>query len=793
MSLIPTQPATVTSPPSGEFLDTRDIIKTDRREPCAGRGLARVNFSRYKANSLFLPNLGQKGGEGVVIFLALLFAAVAAQGQGILTVTPTRTTSTVAGNGTASYTGDSGAATSATVAHPGAVAYDTAGNLYIADTNNHVIREVSKSGTITTIAGTGIEGFSGDGTPATAAQLDTPTGIAVDSSGNVYIADSHNHRIRRIAAGTITTVAGTGVAGFSGDGAAATSAKLALPSGVAVDASGNLYIADTNNHRIREVSNGNIATIAGDGEELYAGDGSPATAAALDSPTGVAVSSTGTVYIADRLNQRIRAFTVGGTISTVAGSGAASFAGGFSGDGSSATASTLARPTGVSVDAAGNVYVADTGNQRIRELVNGGAITTIVGSGAQGFGGDGGAATSAILNVPKSVAPDALGNLAIADTLDHRIRSGTLPALTFANTAVGVASASQSVTLTNTGTASLSVSPIFGAGYTAVAGGTCNYTAPNPINLAGGASCTQNIAFLPVAAGPDAASVVYSGVGVVPQTILLSGTATAASTTVQLVSNLPTPLNGQTVLFTATVSPSGAGNPTGTVSFYDGTNPIAQNVALSGTSASFSTAALADGTHSLTAVYSGDTNFSGGTSAPLNQLVEDFQLTVSGVAVQSVIPGKSATFSGLMQSSAGPFSYPIVLSLTGLPTGAIATFNPPSVTLAGTPVPVSVTIQTPATASIHYPHLLGGTSATLALLLLPFSRRLRRKARRLRFIVSLCWVAGLCSLMAVTGCGLPSGLFGQQPQTYTIGLVGTATGSNGATLQRNINVTLTIQ
>ncbi len=215
----------------------------------------------------------------VKVGAALLFAFTASMhGQGILTVTPSRTAKTTAGTGTAGYTGDTGPATAATLANPAAVAYDSNGNLYLAEANNHVIREVSTTGIITMIAGTGIEGYSGDGAAATAAQLDTPTGIAVDASGNVYIADSHNHRLRKVSGGTITTIAGTGAPGYSGDNGVATAAQLSLPSAVAVDLSGNVYIADTNNQRIRKINGTTITTIAGDGEELYAGDGAAATA-----------------------------------------------------------------------------------------------------------------------------------------------------------------------------------------------------------------------------------------------------------------------------------------------------------------------------------------------------------------------------------------------------------------------------------------------------------------------------------------------------------------------------------
>ena len=756
-----------------------------------------ILISGSAAKSLWLRFLREKGGR-VGLSVALVFAgASSVYAQGILTVTPVPVVSTIAGTGVVGYAGDGGAASAATVAQPGAVAYDKSGNLYVADTNNHVIREITPSGTITTIAGTGAEGFAGDGGAATAAQLDTPTGVAVDASGNVYIADSHNQRIRKVSGGTITTIAGTGTPGFAGDGAAASAAQLALPSGVAVDASGNVYIADTNNHRIREIvvsgfGAGNIATIAGDGEELYAGDGGAATAAALDSPTGVAVSSTGNVYVADRLNQRIRVFTVGGNISTAAGNGSASFSGGFAGDGGNAAAATLARPSGVSVDASGNVYVADTDNQRIRQLVNGGAIATVVGTGAQGFGADGGAATGAILNTPKSVAPDASGNLALADTLDQRIRKSSLPLLTFSNDGVGIASTPQSVTLANTGSAAITVASIsFTGSFTTATGGTCSAT---PVSLAPGASCTQNVAFLPTAPGSASGSVVFGGAGTVPQTILLAGTGTKSGTTTTLTTNVPTALTGQAITFTAKVQAGGIGSPSGSVAFYSGGVLIGSS-AVSGGSATISTAALLTGTDAISAVYSGDTNFTTSSSATLSQLVEDFQLAVSGVSVLSIVPGTSAIFSGVLQSLEGPFSFPIALSLTGLPPGATATFTPPSVNLGSGPATATLTVQTAATASVHYPALFGGGTMSLALLLLPFtfSRKLRRRAGKMKFLLSLAMLVTLGGLATLTGCGSGSGLLGQQPQTYTINLIGTATGTNGATLQHTTSVTLTVQ
>ena len=471
--------------------------------------------------------------------LTLLLGA-GAQAQGILTVTPGRAAATAAGTGVLGYTGDGSAATSATLATPAAVAYDASGNLFLADANNHVVREVvASSGNIITVAGTGVAGFGGDGGAAASAFLDTPTGIAVDASGNLYIADSHNQRIRKVTGTTITTIAGSGVAGYSGDSGAATSAALNLPSAVAVDSSGNIYIADTNNQRIRKITGTVIITIAGTGEQNFTGDGGAATSAALDSPTGVAVDASGNVFIADRHNHRIRELT-GGNLSTVAGSGTPDFAGSFSGDGAMATAATLSKPTGVAVDAAGHVYITDTNNQRVREL-GGGAITTILGTGEQGFAGDSGAATSAVLNAPRAAAADAVGNLAIADAPGERVRSALLPILSFGNGPVGVPSSAQTIMLSNTGTASLTVSSaVFTGAFAKGSGGSCSNT---PITLAANASCTVQVLFVPPSAGTASGSITFSGAGVVPQTVLLTGNGVqVAATKLVYTSVPPTPI-----------------------------------------------------------------------------------------------------------------------------------------------------------------------------------------------------------------------------------------------------------
>ena len=343
----------------------------------------------------------------------LFMLAASAGGQ-------TYTINTAAGTGARGYSGDGGPATSAQLNQPDGVAVDAAGNLYIADTNNNRIRKVAPGGTISTVAGTGTSGYSGDGGPATSAQLHYPSGVAVDSSGNLYIADSYNYRIRKVApGGTISTLAGTGTQGYSGDGGPATSAKLDYPYGVAVDSSGNLYIADMRNYRVRKVApGGTISTVAGTGTSGYSGDGGPATSAKLSYTSGVAVDSSGNLYIADEGNNRIRKVAPGGTISTVAGTGTS----GYSGEGGPATSAQLNTPYGVAVDAAGNLYIADTNNKRIREVAPGGTIWTVAGDGHSTYSGDGGPAISASLYNPTGAAVDATGRVYVADSQNDRIR-----------------------------------------------------------------------------------------------------------------------------------------------------------------------------------------------------------------------------------------------------------------------------------------------------------------------------------------------------------------------------------
>jgi len=330
---------------------------------------------------------------------------------------------TVAGDGNQGYSGDGGQATAAELNYPCSLTVDKLGNFYIADENNNCIRKVAPSGIITTYAGIGVLAFSGDGGPATAAEIAAPAGVCSDTSGNIYIADYYNNRIRRVnTSGIINTIAGDGHGGYSGDGGPATLAELNYPVGVAVDVSGNVYIADYNNYRIRMVNtSGTISTIAGNGYAGFYGDGGPATAAEIMT-SGVSVDKNGDLFITDY--GRIRKVT-SGVISLFAGNGAP----GFSGDGGLATSAECelnipgpSAPINEVEYASGNVFIADKRNNRIRIVNASGIIGTFAVNGIQSYSGDGGVATSAEIGSPSGVAMDSYGNLFIADTYNNRIR-----------------------------------------------------------------------------------------------------------------------------------------------------------------------------------------------------------------------------------------------------------------------------------------------------------------------------------------------------------------------------------
>lgn len=329
------------------------------------------------------------------------------------------TINTAAGNGTYGYSGDGGQATAAELSHVQGVFADGSGDLYIADQANNAIRMVDVTGKITTVAGNGSPGYTGDGAQATAAELNGPVGVCKDSKGNLYISDLNNQVVRVVGTnGVIRTFAGNGSVGYAGDGGQATDAELNNMSGISADTTGNIYIADYGNSRIRKVNSGDtITTIAGNGIAGFAGDGAAATAAELNYPNGVTADGAGDLYIADSENNRVRKVNSGGIITTIAGNGF----GGYAGDGGNATAAELFFPAAIYTDGNGNVYIADANNQCIRMVDMSGKISIVAGDTTAGYSGDGGPATAAELNSPYGLSGYA-GSLYVGDFNNKRVR-----------------------------------------------------------------------------------------------------------------------------------------------------------------------------------------------------------------------------------------------------------------------------------------------------------------------------------------------------------------------------------
>ena len=779
-------------------------------------------------------------------------------------------------------------ATTVPLSLPGGLAYDSLGNLYIAATNDHVVRVVSPTGVINTFAGTGAQGFSGDGGAATSAQLDSPTGIAVDASNNVYIADTHNNRIREVLAstGVINTIAGTGVAGFAGDGAAATSALLNYPTAVAVDSAGNIYIADTNSHRIREIKSGTISTVAGDGEQFYSGDSGLATAAGLDSPNGVAVDSSFNIYIGDTHNQRVRLVTfTTGIISTLAGTGVKT----YTADGVAANSSALARPRGLAISPNGTLLIADSDNDRVR-AVSGGNISTVVGSGQQGFSGDTALGTASAIDTPRVVAATANNNVVVADTENDRVRTvdgngdlitvaGLAPtgdeSLTLSGALTTVVYGSGSLTATykyisNTATGNITFydtvgsTPVQVGSPVALSSNIASFSTSTlsagkhaieaiyagDANNAPAASGVFDVTVTPLAitATANSASIAYgvaiptltgtlsgilaqdsgnvtlglsstatatSATGVYPISASLTGTAvgnytvtltaaanvtiTQASSTTQLQTSSATPYQAVPVTLTATVSDSSTGStgsPTGTVSFYNGATLLGTSPVTAGV-ATLMTAALPLGASSVTAVYSGDTNFAASTSSGVSETVNGSDFTFVLVpssgspAVQTVAQGGTATYNFTVSPSLASFPQAVTFTVSGLPPGATYTLTPSSIPAGGGATPMTLVVTTTNSLAQLSRHGDRWMSLTMPLLLLlPFAGFKRpgdvveRPRRRPRLLLVLLLTGVLGTL---TGCGA-GGFFGTSPQTYNI--VVTATSGSVSHTQ---SVTLTVQ
>jgi sugar lactone lactonase YvrE len=781
---------------------------------------------------------------------------------------------------------------------PSAIVFDPAGNLYIAETANHVIRKLDTKGNITTIAGTGTQGFSTISGPASAAQLDSPQGLAVDTVNNLYIADTHNHVIRKLSmtTGILTTIAGTGVPGFSGDNGPAISAQLDLPTALTLDAANNLYLADTHNHRIRRIDSttGILTTIAGNGTQGFSGDSGPAIAAAIDSPTGLALDAANNLYLADTHNHRIRRIAATtGLITTIAGTGFL----GYSGDNAQATTAALALPHGLTADADGNLYLADTENHRIRRIdATTGVITTIAGNGTQGFSGDNGPAIAAALDAPRDTTFSPRALLTLADTGNQRIRqleAQPSPATiiqTFAGLGLTTPGAltltAPSVIAYDTGsiTATLSTStPATGlitflatsnAATTTLASVPLAASIPNPTaalntsTLPAGLynitatyagdqthSSAQSSTFaltisprqLTAALAPitllygqpiptitatltgllpqDASNftanftttaTTLSPAGAYPFTAFISGSAAGNYALTLTPPNLtinpaPTQITltdllaiattlapGAPLTFTSHVATTTAGQPTGTVTLLDGTTPLLTSpVSLSGDS-TFTTSSLAQGSHTLTALYSGDANFTRSSSTPAFVTIgtgsapaADFILSAIGVTTQTIVSGSSASFTFAVQLQ-GNLASPITLAATGLPTLATASFNP-SYLPPGAAPNFTLTIATPNTTALQYDRVL---SIYYALFLFPIAG-LALRPRNSRGKISLfAFAIASLTLTLCTGCGdriNTANLAAVSSKNYTITVTGTATTATSSVLQHSATVSLLLQ
>lgn len=627
-------------------------------------------------------------------------------GEGSLGVMIPGAISTVAGqNGEWTLLNDGQPATQADLYLPTGVAVDGAGDIFIADSHHNRVREVYGSGpntgNITTVAGDGTAGYDKTATVATSTSLDVPGGVAIDGAGNLYIADTNNNVIRAVnlLTGSIRTVAGTSTPGYTGDNGPATGAELNSPQGITVDAAGNLYIADTGNNAVREVNAATqvITTIAGDatGAPGFSGDGGLATAAKLNAPYSVALDSAGNLYIPDSGNNRVRKVDTTGHISTYAGNGTPAYLG----DGGAATAAELYSPLGVACDPAGNVYIADARNYVVRK-VNAvtGKISTVAGSNSLSVYGDGksgftygngqsgerfsgaGIATGAGIYAPYGVAVDSAGNLLVAEYFDHLIRKVSANSATlFFSPELwqNQVSTPQSQIVENDGNLAMNFSAIAPDSNAAVDAASTSCTASVAVDT----TCTVGAEFAPTSTANPLPNPLVGNVNLTgdpadsPLNIQIVGQALGLNDANVTLSSTQNPSNfGQTVTFNVSVRQdpnSKQGVPTGTVTFSDtfggSTNPLGATQTLDASgNASLQISTLAVGTHVITANYSGDTYYSAASSNPLSQVVqEQVTVTISGSS-----PNNTSTFGATVIFTAN-----VAVSGGITPAGTVSFYN----------------------------------------------------------------------------------------------------------------------
>lgn len=610
-------------------------------------------------------------------------------GVGPLSVATAGEIVTIAGNGHLSTGTTTGTlAINAVIHEPLGEAVDGTGNMYYTDNGNNLIGKVDLTGNLTIVAGTGTAGFSPNGTTAVAAELNSPSAILIDGAGNIFFTDTGNSAVREIVAATglIETIAGTGATGYTGDGGAATAAQLNHPEGIAFDATGNLYISDTGNNVIRKLSalDGTISTIAGTGTAGFGGDGGPATSALLNQQWGISFGTDGSMYIADFLNNRIRKIDTAGIITTVAGNGDANYYSDFD----LATTAALDHPASVVVDAANDLFIADSENNVVRK-VNGATqiITTLAANSASDSTGDGANADSPTVAMNKvyGLCLDGSGNLYVADRLGLKVREiyAALGRIKFKDIKVTNTSAPIIQQVDNDGNAALHISSITAVSNAAVdtAATTCSTTQA----MTPGAQCNVGVDFKPQVVGsPVNGQInVNSDSANSPVVIDLYGNSLSIEpTTTTVTSSVNPSAVGQAVTFTATVI-SQASTLTGSVEFLDGATVLGGGPQLLNSTtrtASLTTTSLALGSHSITAVYSGDTSSATSTSPVLTQVVK--QTTLLQLA-SNLNPAKvydAVTFTVTVSETPSGGAAPtgsIVFSADGslLPSGTISIVN----------------------------------------------------------------------------------------------------------------------
>ena len=754
---------------------------------------------------------------------------------------------------------------------PNGLVYDAQGNLFFAESGNHLVRRLDPQGDLTTVVGTGGQGFSGDAGPATQAQLDSPRALALDPAGNLFVADSHNQRIRRVDAvtQTITTIAGTGVSGFSGDNAPALSARLASPLALAVDSGSLLYIADSANHRIRcvDLQSGKITTVAGTGLQGFTGDGGSALAANLNTPAGLALDAAGNLYIADTGNHRVRRVDARTQIiSTIAGG---------------TSSSSLLRPENLALISSG-LLIADAASQRVFQLdLTSGTLSAFAGTGVQAFLGDGGPASTATLDSPSAAALSPAGSIAVADTGNQRIRQiaadgsistmvglgalvpGSLTLTGATTQSYGATTLVAALSTGSTGSGSVSLLDVTTGStalltQTSLSAGVARFNLPSlsvgthRLLATFSGSTTQraaqsqilslSISPLPLAASltgsltsiygqplPQLSATAYgllatdsarvtvvvtttatptSSPGIYPIALTLQGAAAANYTLLPpsaspsaflTIAKAPvaTTLTQANGTLAAHVATSTAGVPTGTITLLTaaGTRLSILLLNAAGT-ATISAADLANGSYTLTAIYSGDTDFLSAQSSALNFVIgtppvaPDFSFSTAGAAAQTVTSGATAQFTVALNTS-GSLAGPITLSASALPVGFTANFDPPVIPPGGAVTSFTLSVATPsALARATNPGRSASHRGLIAiaclcpLLLVGIARSRRR--------VLLASLAAL----ALCGCGarINSGNAAQAAATtYPIVITGTTTNLDGSVLQHTITATLTVQ